>query len=88
MKTTVEISLYPLHKDYDGAILDFITRLDKSAGIEIQSNSMSTKVFGDFHDIMMALTQEMFTTLERYNAVFVMKVAQGDRKGSHLDKHI
>ena len=75
MKASVEISMYPLDAEYGTPILRFIERLRKHEGLTVQTNNMSTQVFGEYDQLMRALTQEMKKSFEEENAVvMVMKV--------------
>lgn len=79
MKTTVEISNYPLNADYEPPILDFINRLKAIEGLKIQVNATSTHIGGDYNLVMETLQQEIRTSFERYGKmIFVMKVLNGD----------
>jgi len=78
MRTAVEISLYPLDRDYVPPIKDFIERLHRHAGISVVTNAMSTQIAGEHAAVFDALAQETRETFaaER-RAVFVMKVLGG-----------
>jgi uncharacterized protein YqgV (UPF0045/DUF77 family) len=75
MQIAVEMSLYPLDADYIPPIQDFIDRLNTHAGLKVVTNSMSTQVFGEYSEVMRALTLELKRTFETNDkAVFAMKV--------------
>ena len=75
MDIGIEISLYPLDRDYIPPIKDFIDRLNRHAGLRILTNSMSTQVFGPFDLAMGAVQKEIGVSFQRADkAVFVMKV--------------
>ena len=78
MKTAVEISLYPLDAHYVGPIKDFIGRLHRHPGLQVNTNAMSTQVAGE-HDLVFAAlaaeTRATFAGAQR--CVFVMKVLGG-----------
>ncbi len=81
MKASVEISMYPLDAEYGTAILKFIQRLRQHEGLEVQTNTMSSQIFGDYDVVMAALTKEMKTSFEEDKAiVMVMKVVNLDLK--------
>ncbi len=83
MKSSVEISMYPLDADYGTAILQFIHRLREHPGLVVQSNTMSTQIFGEFDQLMAALTQEIKTSFEEDQAVVtVLKIANLDLRGN------
>jgi uncharacterized protein YqgV (UPF0045/DUF77 family) len=75
MDIGVEISLYPLHREFIPPIQDFIDRLNADQRLRVVTNSMSTQVFGDYDLVMQRLVRELRVTLEGNDkAVFVMKV--------------
>ena len=78
MRTAVDISLYPLDRDYVPPIKDFIERLHRHPGLSVTTNAMSTQIAGEHEAVFAALAAETRTTFaaER-RAVFVMKVLGG-----------
>ncbi len=88
MKTTVELSLYPLHQDYSKIVVDFVLELRKNKNIRFETNGLSTQIFGDYDEIMSLLTSEIKTVLSEQKAVFVMKVASGERSISNLPERL
>ncbi len=75
MEVSVEISMYPLGREYVPDIQDFIDRLQAHAGVTCQVNGMSTQVFGQYHKVMKAITDEMGSSFKQEGkSVFVMKV--------------
>lgn len=79
MKTSVEISMYPLREDFKNPILTFIHALEKHPEIRIKRNTMSTQLFGDFDVLMPLLNSEMKKAMEADNSVImVMKVVNSD----------
>ena len=75
MDIGVEISLYPLRNDYIPPIRGFIERLNADGRFKVITNDMSTQVFGEYDEVMGALTRELRPTFERDGkAIFVMKV--------------
>ena len=79
MECSVEISMYPLNADYKSAIENFVKRLRKHPFINIETNGISTQVFGDYKRVMNAINTEMkniFT--EERKVVFNMKVINGN----------
>ena len=79
MECSVEISMYPLNGDYKSAIENFVKRLRKHPFINIETNGISTQVFGDYKRVMNAINTEMknIFTLEG-KVVFNMKVINGN----------
>jgi len=74
MNTSVDISYYPLNVEYIPPILDFIDRLNKYEGIIAQTNGMSTQVFGEYFEVMNAITKEIYKSFKIPHSVFVLKV--------------
>jgi uncharacterized protein YqgV (UPF0045/DUF77 family) len=79
MDIGVEISLYPLQREFAPVIREFLARLNTAPRLRVTTNSMSTQVFGAYEEVMEALGREMRTSLETLQgasgkAVFVMKV--------------
>ena len=78
MKTSVEISYYPLRENYLKPIGDFIDRLNTYKELIVKTNGMSTQVFGDYDAVMKAITREIKASIELPHSVFVMKVINAD----------
>ncbi len=78
MKTTIEISNYPLNADYIPPIKDFIDRLNLNKNIKIKTNATSTHIVGDFDVVKHILQKEIKTSFEKYGKmIFVVKVLNG-----------
>jgi len=78
MRTAAEISMYPLTGDYLPLIQAFIDRLNTYPELVVQTNSLSTQVWGALDRVMAILADE----IERSAAsgpqlIFVMKVLPG-----------
>jgi uncharacterized protein YqgV (UPF0045/DUF77 family) len=79
LKTTIELSNYPLNEVYKPIIKDFIKRLNKNPNFTVITTATSTQVSGDYDEVMRMMQQEIKTSFEKYGkAVFVMKVLKGD----------
>jgi uncharacterized protein YqgV (UPF0045/DUF77 family) len=78
MKTTVEISYYPLNREYISPIESFIENLHKHSNIKIRKNTMSTQISGEYRDIMHVLTEEVEKSFKEPHSVFVMKFVNMD----------
>jgi uncharacterized protein YqgV (UPF0045/DUF77 family) len=75
MRVAVDISLYPLDRDFIPPIKDVIERINAHEGIEVVTNPMATQVRGEYEDVMRVLTQEIGTTFEQVpKAVFAIKI--------------
>ena len=78
MKTTIEISKYPLNENYEPPILNFIERLNTHENIEVKTNATATHLVGDYDKIMELLQKEIKHSFETYGkAIFVIKILNG-----------
>lgn len=79
MNISLEISMYPLAADYVPQIKAFIDDLKTRAGIAVETNAMSTQVFGDLDIVMEAVREGL---RESWSAdgksIFVMKLINSD----------
>ena len=64
MQIFIEISLYPLNKNFISTIDNFISRLKMYDSIEVRTNNMSTQLFGEFVDLIKILKVEMEKTFK------------------------
>ena len=79
MKISVEISLYPLADNYLPLIDQFIKSLYAYKGLYVHTSHLSTLLVGEYDLVMLALKNEVFTTLQNTNqASFVLKILKGD----------
>ena len=75
MKVAVDISLYPLDRNFIPPIADVIERMNGHDKIDVWTNAMSTQVVGEFEDVWSALGEEIGETFANLpKGVFVMKV--------------
>lgn len=79
MKTSVEISYYPLADQFKPAVKAFIANLQTKPGIKVESGSMSTRVFGEYRPLMEALTDAIEKSFENPSSIFVLKILNMDR---------
>ncbi len=80
MRISVDISLYPLTEQYVELILAFIDQLENNPALIVKRNSLSTQVFGEYADVMAAMTSEIeavFATMP--HSAFVLKLVGTDR---------
>ncbi len=81
MKTSIEISLYPLGREYIPEIKTFLKQLRSYGDLDVQVNGMSTQIFGDYRTIMKVLTDEIARSFEENGkSVFVLKIVNGHLK--------
>ena len=79
MKVSVDISLYPLDKNYEAPIVAFIEKL-KASPFTILENPLSTQVYGEYDAVIDFLKEAMKQTLiNEEMAVFNIKFIKGDR---------
>lgn len=85
MNLSVELSMYPLQDGYKPKIEDFLTDINRRAsdigGIELRSSNMSTRIFGEYADVMQILNLAMQRSMSLYGKiVFVAKFLEGDAR--------
>jgi uncharacterized protein YqgV (UPF0045/DUF77 family) len=74
MQASVEISLYPLNENYKAIIKSFLGEIKgKNKNLKIETNLMSTQIFGDYDEVFELLKSGMKEVFEKYPAIFVMK---------------
>ncbi len=82
MEVSVDISMYPLQKEFEAPILAFIAELEKEQSVEVVRNELSTQVHGDYKVIMTLLEKEMFSVFtEIPDSIFVLKLVGNNRQG-------
>ena len=82
MEISVDISMYPLQKDFEKPISIFINLLEKEERVEVMRNELSTQIHGDYKVIMTLLDKEMFSVFtEIPDSVFVLKFVGNNRRG-------
>ena len=78
MRAAIEISMYPLSGDYLPRLQAFIDRLNTYQELRVQTNSLSTQVWGPLDRALAILSQEMGRSAgEGPQLVYVMKVLPG-----------
>tara|TARA_B100000963_G_C22232731_1_gene496484 strand:- start:3 stop:272 length:270 start_codon:yes stop_codon:yes gene_type:complete len=86
MQISIEISLYPLNKNFISPIDNFINCLKKYDNIEVRTNNMSTQLFGEFDDLIKVLKVEIEKTFKnQMNSVFNLKIVNGDSRKYDLE---
>ncbi len=84
MEISVDISMYPLQKEFETPILAFISALEKESSVEVVRNELSTQVHGNYKVIMALLEKEMFSVFtEIPDSIFVMKFIGNNRRGMY-----
>ncbi len=71
----VELSLYPLDRDYIPPIKALIERLNADPRFRVTTNSMSTQIFGAYDELLPFLARELRPVFATHGtAVVVMKL--------------
>ena len=79
MRASIDISMYPLDKDYKDFIHDYIKRLQNYDDITVVRNTISTQVFGEYDRLMEIFTKENKISMEENPAmVIVSKIINAD----------
>lgn len=79
MNISVELTLTPLHDDYEPVIIHFIKQL-RASKLKVLENPLSTQVYGSYDEVMALLTieiKEAFQLIER--GLLHMKIVKSDR---------
>ena len=81
VQVSIEISLYPLQKEFTPAIDRFIKVLQDYDDIEVRTNAMSTQLFGELDTLMDILKMEVKNVFNReLQSVFTLKIVNGDSR--------
>ena len=78
MNISIDISYYPLQVEFVPEIHDFIKRINTYKSLIVQTNGMSTQIFGEYTDVMHALTVEIEQSFALPHSVFVLKIINAD----------
>lgn len=71
--------MYPLADEYIPAIDAFIAELNSNAALRVQTNTMSTQIFGEFESVFEALKTGIKNAWSRdKKSVFVVKLLNSD----------
>lgn len=77
MKISVEISMYPLDADYNEKVMSFLNSLYSFDNIEIESNHMSTLIWGEYDDVMNCINISIKQSFEELQSSLVIKISNG-----------
>lgn len=78
MKLVAEISMYPLRDDYLGRVEGFLELLNAQESVEVTTNRMSTRLYGDYDAVLDLLKEAMRASDgQSGDAVFVCKFIPG-----------
>lgn len=79
MNVSVDISMYPLHKDFETPIQEFIKKL-RDTKFKVIENPLSTQVYGNYMEVMNWINSNIHASfLNEDNCVFILKIIHGDR---------
>ena len=79
MNVSIDLSMYPLHKDFETPIKEFIKTLRKSK-FHTEENGLSTQIFGDYLQVMEFINSNIHEVLlNEKNCVFILKIVTDDR---------
>lgn len=78
MRTSIEISYYPLKEEFIPPIQSFVDKLKAYPEINVVTNGMSTQVFGDYDEVISIITKEMKDAMKLPHSIFVLKVINAD----------
>ena len=82
MKISVDISMYPLQKEYEAPISSFIERLKTEPSVNVVCNELSTQLHGDYKVIMKLLDEEIYSVFSKIpDSIFVLKFVGHNREG-------
>ena len=82
MEISVDISMYPLQKEYEAPISAFIERLKTEALVTVSCNELSTQLHGDYRIIMKLLEEEIYSVFKEIpDSIFVLKFVGHNREG-------
>lgn len=78
MKISIEMSYYPLNEEFIPHIKKLISKLNTYSSLKVQTNGMSTQIFGEYDDVMQSITTEIKDAFELPHSVIVMKIINAD----------
>ena len=82
MEISVDISMYPLQKEYEAPISAFIEKLRQEPSVKVSCNELSTQLHGDYKTIMKLLEEEIYAVFNEIpDSIFVLKFVGHNREG-------
>jgi uncharacterized protein YqgV (UPF0045/DUF77 family) len=82
MEISVDISMYPLQKEYEAPISAFIEKLKQEPTVKVSCNELSTQLHGDYRIIMKLLEEEIYSVFSEIpDSIFVLKFVGHNREG-------
>lgn len=84
MRITAELSLYPLQPDFRTVIKAYIAELQKNSNVTVESNAVSSQLFGEYDDVMGLISQATKVAFEMDGtSVLTCKILNTDRSTSN-----
>jgi uncharacterized protein YqgV (UPF0045/DUF77 family) len=79
MDISVEISMYPLQEGYIPPIQSFIDELNTNTRLVVQTNTMSTQIFGPYDEVMTLLQEKIKPAFESDQTIIMaLKIINKD----------
>jgi uncharacterized protein YqgV (UPF0045/DUF77 family) len=78
MDISVEVSKYPLREDYLAQVDDFLERLHAHPNIKVETNCISTQIFGEAAAVFAILEKEICRSFEKGQSPFALKILKGN----------
>ncbi|MCK5815012.1 MAG: hypothetical protein KAH07_03610 [Flavobacteriaceae bacterium] len=83
MNVSIDVSMYPLHKDFEAPIIEFIKIL-RNSKFHTEENGLSTQIFGEYLEVMEFINSNINDVLlNEKHCIFLLKIVTADR--SHHD---
>lgn len=67
-----------MKQEYIAPIRSFIDRINNYEGLNIETNGMSTQIFGEYSEVMQALSNEIEKSFDIPHSVFIIKIVNAD----------
>ncbi|MDH3323847.1 MAG: thiamine-binding protein [Flavobacteriaceae bacterium] len=85
MKVSIDLSMYPLQKDFEKPIKDFIKIL-RASKFHTEENGLSTQIYGEYLEVTAFINSNIHEALlKQENCVFIMKIVTDDRSDHEPD---
>ncbi len=79
MNVSIDISMYPLHKEFETPIKEFILVL-RNSKFHTEENGLSTQIFGNYLQVMEFINSNIHEVLlNQKNCVFMLKIVTDNR---------
>ena len=72
MNVSIEISMYPLQKDFIPIIDHFLAQLHAHEGLKVNTNNMSTQVFGNAATIFPLVQEILLIPIKELSNVLLL----------------